>query len=384
MNRNLLFLSLALMAWGAGEGMWLLFQPLYLEDLGASPVLIGVVYGLGGLSMVAAQLPAGYLSDRFGRRTLLIAAWSLGTLAIWIMALANDLPTFIVGSTLYGLTGFVAVPLNGYATAARGSLSVGRAVTLVSAMYNLGVIPGPVLGGLVGDLWGLRANFFISGLFSLVSTLLLLFIQAQPVEARSPGSSRSGLRETLNPRFAHFLGIVLIVMFCLYLPQPLSQNFLENQHGLALKQIGVLVAVRSLGVVLLNLTLGRLNPRIGFLLAQAAMALFAVLLWRGGSLFAFLLGYMLLGSYHTAHMMALTLGRALLKDERMNLGYGLIETCMALVVVLAPPLAGILYSQNPAWIYSISLVLILAALAISALSFPVRIKDMLESPAPIE
>ncbi|MBN1146745.1 MAG: MFS transporter [Anaerolineales bacterium] len=384
MNRNLLFLSLSLMTWGAGEGMWLLFQPLYLEELGAGPLLIGVVYGLGGLSMTAAQLPAGYLSDRFGRRTLLIVAWGLGALATWIMALATSLPVFVVGSTLYGLTGFVATPLFGYATAARGNWSVGRAVTLISAMYNLGVIPGPVLGGLVGDQWGLRANFFISGLLFLVSIVLLLFIQPQEVETRTPGLRQGGLRETLNGRFINYLVIVLMVMFCLYLPQPLSQNFLQNQRGLALKQIGVLISARSLGVVLLNLGLGRLNPRLGFLLAQAAMALSAALLWQGSALPAFLLGYMLLGSYQTAHLMALAQGRALLRDERMNLGYGLIETCIALVMVLAPPLAGYLYSQNPTWIYSLSLVLILAALALSALSFPSKGRDAVEFPAPIE
>jgi len=378
MNRNLLFLSLALMAWGAGEGMWLLFQPLYLQELGASPMVIGVVYGLGGLSMVAAQLPAGYLSDRFGRRTLLIAAWALGTLAIWIMALANSLPVFIVGSTLYGLTGFVAVPLNGYATAARGGWSVGRAVTLISAMYNLGVIPGPILGGLTGEMWGLRANFFISGLFSLVSTLLVLFIQAQPSEALSPGASRIGLRATLNRRYVYYLVFIFIVMFCLYLPQPLSQNFLENQRGLTLGLIGVLISARSLGVALLNLVLGRINPRAGFLLAQVAMALFTLLLWQGQGFFVFLLGYLLLGSYQTAHLLALAQGRALLRSENMNLGYGLIETCMALVVVLAPPLAGYLYTLSPALVYSTSLVLILAALGASLLLSPLKTRELAE------
>jgi MFS family permease len=378
MNRNLLLLSISLMTWGIGEGMWLLFQPLYLSQLGAGPVLIGAIQGLSGLSMAVAHLPAGYLSDRFGRRTLLIWAWFLGALATCIMALANSIPVFVIGSALYGVTSFVVVPLNGYVTVARGNRSVGRAITLISAMFNLGVIPGPILGGWVGEHFGLRTNFFVAAIFFIISSALIISIERQPVEPPSHEAKQIGLSWVLNARYIQYLIVVFTVMFCMYLPQPLSQNFLQDQRGVDLQQMGVLISARGVGAVVLNLVLGQLNARFGFLLAQVAMAAFTLLIWRGSGVPSYLLGYLLMGSYQTGRLLAIAQGRALLKNENMNLGYGVIETCMALVLFLAPPLAGYLYSLNPTWIYSVSFGMILAALASSLLFSPLRARDLVE------
>ena len=110
MNRDLTFVGLALMTWGVGEGLFFFFQPLYLQELGANPVQIGDILSIVSVAMALAHLPAGYLSDRLGRRPMLIAAWVLGTLAAWIMALAHSISFFVIGSALYGLTNFVVVP----------------------------------------------------------------------------------------------------------------------------------------------------------------------------------------------------------------------------------------------------------------------------------
>src|SRR5512139_970169 len=122
--------------------MFLYFQPLYMQELGADPVLIGTILGGVGLLMTLAYLPAGYLSDHIGRRPMLITAWILGTLSTGLMALANSLPVFVLVSALYGMTSFVVMPLCSYVTAARGRMSVARALTLISATYNIGAILG--------------------------------------------------------------------------------------------------------------------------------------------------------------------------------------------------------------------------------------------------
>jgi hypothetical protein len=75
------------------------------------------------------------------------------------------------------------------------------------------------------------------------------------------------------------------------LPQPLSQNFLQNERQLDLTHIGWLLAARSAGVVFFNLTLGQLNARYGYILSQVTMALFMVFVWQGNSIPVFLIGY---------------------------------------------------------------------------------------------
>lgn len=376
MSRDLILVALAMMTWGIGEGMFLYFEPLYLEELGAGPVLIGAIIGGIGLAMTISHLPAGLLADRYGRRPLLFAAWGLGTLATWMMALASSLPAFVIASALYGFTSFVIVPLNSYITAARGRWSVGRAITLISAAFNLGAILGPLLGGWIGNELGLRRTFFFAALFFVLSTLIILFIRPQPVEKLALEQKHNGWRDLLNPRYTRYLFVVFIAMFFMYLPQPLSQNFLQNERGVNLAGIGQLIAARSAGVVLLNLVLGQMNARTGFLLAQFLMGLFSLLVWQGTGLPWYMMGYLLLGSYQTARSLATAQGRALIDEARMGLGYGMIETVSSTAIILAPPLAGFLYSQNPTWIYSISLGLIGLAFVSSTLLSPIKVEDI--------
>ena len=132
MNRNLILIAISLFAWGVGEGLFIYFQPLYLQQFGANPVLTGAVFSGMGIAMGLSQIPAGYLSDRYGSRSLMWISWILGSTSAILMALAQSLPVFIVGLILYGLTGSVMAPMNSYITTVRGKLSIGRALTFTS------------------------------------------------------------------------------------------------------------------------------------------------------------------------------------------------------------------------------------------------------------
>jgi MFS family permease len=176
MNPSLLWIAAALFTWGVGEGMFYMFQPIYLSQLGANPVQIGYILGSAGFALMIAHIPAGYLADRIGRRPLLITGWLIGIISTLSMALAPSLPFFVAGLLLYATTGFVTSPLNSYVTAARGNWSVGRAITLISSTYNLGIVFGPFTGGWIGDHFGLRSVYYLAGALFIVSTIFLLMI----------------------------------------------------------------------------------------------------------------------------------------------------------------------------------------------------------------
>ncbi len=361
--------------------MFLYFQPIYLQQLGADPLQIGVFIGAVGGSMVLTHIPAGYLSDRLGRRRMMWIAWILGVLATWIMANARSLPWFVGGMLVYGLTGFVTVPLDSYVTASRGRWSVGRAITLISAAFNLGMVFGPLIGGFVGENSGIRQIFFISALVFMVSTVFIFLIQPQPVESPNPIDKHG--KFLLNPQYLAYLGAVFLVVFATYLPQPLSQNFLSNERGLTLGTIGILTSMTGLGVAVLNLALGHLNPRLGFLLAQVAVGAFALFIWKGNSLPVYALAYLLLGGYKTTRVLAVAQTRSLTPSSNMGLAYGVTETAAALATILAPLLAGYLYTRNPSWTYSFSILVILVSLAASARFSPAALSAEQASQAPI-
>ena len=363
MSSSLLLVGISLLTWGLGEGMFLYFVPLYLQQLGAEPFVIGTVYSAFGFAMLLAHIPAGYLSDKIGRRPLIRAAWIMGLVATLAMALGSSLELFVVGFVLYGVTGFVSSPLFSYVTAARGKLTAGRAMTLTSAMYNLGAVLGPISGGWIGEHYSLRTIFvYASGVFA-VSTLLVLFLKPQP---RDPHDEQNNPRTLLaNTRFLGYLGVVFFVMFAMYLPQTLTPNFLQNERAIMLGQMGTIGSIGNLGNVIFNLVLGQFSSGVGFALGQACVALFALLIWQGTGEYWYMLGYFVMGGYRAARMLAMAQVRVLIHPSQMGLAYGMSEAGNAMALILAPLLAGYLYDQDPASIYSVSLLLITIGVIVS-------------------
>lgn len=368
MGRDLILLGISLMTWGIGEAMFLIFQPLYLQQLGASPVTIGAIFGAAGIAMTVAHIPAGHLADRIGRKPLLLAAWFTGIVATWVMALARSLPFFILGLLIYSLTTFVSSPLNSYITAARGKLSVGRAITMVSALYNIGAVLGPWIGGQVGERLGLRTIYVIAGSLFMVSLTVLLFIKPQPVEQHNPDTPTNG--NFFNRRFVSYLSVIFIAGFSMYLAQPLSSNYLQNQHHLSLESIGILGTISSIGIVILSLTLGNLKARTGYVFGQLAVSIFALSLWHGASFPWFCLGYFLLGGYRITRSLATAQTKNLVHQSRMGLAYGITETVGSSAIILAPPLAGFLYQIDPTMMYIVGFCLIIISILISMRFIP--------------
>ncbi|MBN2146783.1 MAG: MFS transporter [Anaerolineales bacterium] len=381
MSRDLLLLSLSMMTWGLGEGMFYLFQPLYLQELGASPIVIGRILGAVGIAMTVAHIPAGLLADRIGRRPMMWLAWITGVTATWVMALAPSLPFFVTGMILYGLTTFVMAPLSSYVTEARGNLSVGRALTLVSAFYNTGAILGPWLGGQIGSRLGLHSVYLIAACLFFISLLIILRIRPQPL---AQPSEHTNHRATLfQSTFLFFIGMIFLATFATYLPQPLSPNFLQNIRQLDLQQIGQLGSYGSIGVVVLSLLLGHIPARWGFLAGQVCVAGFSLVLWRGSGMFWYAVGYFLLGGYRVVRSLATAQTRELIPPAWMGLAYGITETVGASVVIFAPPLAGALYEINPSYIFALSLGLILISL-LASVQFAPASSQQAKAPASSE
>jgi MFS family permease len=380
MNPSLLLLAASLFVWGVGEGMFTYIQPLYLQQLGADPLKIGVITSAFLVAMTVAHIPAGRLADRIGRRPMLIAAWVIGLAAAWVMALARDLNTFIAGMLLYGFTAFVSAPMSSYATAARGRMPVERALTLVSMSFSFGVVFGPTLGGWIGQRMGIPAIYTIAACIFIVSTALILFLPGQPRDVHDPSEPPARLHT--NPRFISFLGIAAIVIFAGYLPQPLTQNFLQNERGLNLVQIGLLGTAAGLGTTLLNLLLGSaFRARTGYLIAQALTGIFALLVWRGTGMPAYALAYFMLGGYRAARPLAAAQVRPLIHESQMGLAYGIAETVQNIPAILTPTLAGLIYGIDPELIYPISLVAIALAFFVT-LAFSPRGPDT-RTPVPV-
>ncbi len=368
MSRSMYWLGGALLTWGIGESMFLLFQPIFLQQLGATPIQIGVILGAWGAIMTFAQIPAGHLSDRIGRRPLLISAWIIGVVATLVMALARTLPVYVAGIFFYGFTAFVSSPLDSYSTAARGNWSVARAITFLSMTYNAGAIVGPMVGGWLSDHYGRSAVYFAAAAVFTLSTIVIQVISAQPRDAHDPLNPPPSLRS--NRRYLGFLAVYFIVSFASFLPQPFTPNYLKTAHGLSLTHIGQLGSIGYLGNAALNLVLGQFEARLGFLIGQLGVAAYALLLWRTTDFGWFAVAYFLLGGYRALRMLGVAQVRPFVHESQMGLAYGIAETCGGAAVLLAPPLAGYLYSRGVSLMYPVGLVLIAVGVALTLLFVP--------------
>ena len=353
MSRDLKIVSAAMLTWGLGEGMFYIFQPLYIQQFGADPVLIGTILGINGLVMTVGQIPAGYLADKIGRRPLMWASWVFGLISTWVMALAPSLGVFVIGLLIYGLTSSAMPPLNTYIQDARGNWPVGKALTFTSAAYNLGAVLGPVIGGMVGEQFNLRLVYYAAGVVFAISTAIIFFAgKGIKVEQRSkPGE----VHLFKNKRFLGMVVLIFLVMFAAVLPQSLAANFLQNQRGLSLTRIGQLGALGGLGSAGLMLLLGRLSAGPAILIGQVGMAVFSLLLWQGTGLFWYGAAYLFLGGYRLIKAMTLALVQPVVRAREIGLAFGVVETVNSLAFVVAPILAGFLYDWQPISIFPVSL-----------------------------
>ena len=352
MTRDLKIVSAAMLTWGFGEGMFYIFQPLYIQQFGADPILIGTILGINGFVMAASQIPSGILADKIGRRPLMWFSWVSGVVATWLMAFAPSLGYFVAGMFLYGITSSVMAPLNTYIQDARGGWSVGRAVSFVSAFYNFGGILGPIVGGLIGEVYNLRTVYYGSAVIFTISTVIVLF--ASKREHNKTEIIKGEDHFLRNRSFISLMVIVFIVMFAVVLPQPLTANFLQNQRGLSIGRIGELGALGALGSVVLMLAFGHLPSNIAMLIGQFGVMLFAVLIWLGGGFISYAIAYLFLGGYRLCRAMTVALARPLVREFEVGFAFGVVESLNSLAFMVAPVIAGWLYDWQPATLYPIS------------------------------
>ncbi len=345
----------AMFIWGLGEGLFIFFLPLALQKWDTSAVQIGAVLSLIGVTMAVVQVPAGYLSDCFGTRPLILAAMFLGVAAAVMMAVAQTLSFFVAGLLAYGFTSLISPPLNSYITGLRGRWSVQRTMTFVSASMQVGLIFGPTVGGWIADSAGLPVIFRYSSVLFLLSTLVIILVKRPLVqESREPAAPK--VSPLTNPRFLILLGVVFFTITALSAPQQLTSMYLQNVHHLSTQQIGMMGTVASIGTAIMMVLLGNLGPSTGMLVGQLLVAGYALIMWQGQSAAVFFAGYALVGGYRLYRSMALAFSYTLVKTRDTGLAYGLVETGNALAMIVAPLAAGFLYNYQPQAVYTASLV----------------------------
>lgn len=274
-QRVFLTLCLLIMINQFGFGLITPVLPLYADSFGLGPSLVGVVIGVYGLARFVVNLPAGRLTEVYGRRSVLIGGTLVNALASALIATAQNLPQLLAYRVLAGaaaatviLTGQVMV--GDLATPANR----GRLMSIYQGFFLIGVGIGPAPGGFLADHYGLRTPFIAYAVFSVLASLVALFliVETRPA-AEPPAESPVGQPP---PPIASLRSVVLTPAFLLISAVTFVQFFArtgvifnvvpllgDERIGLSPSQIGLTLTVVSVLNIAMLYHTGVFSDRYG-------------------------------------------------------------------------------------------------------------------------
>ena len=174
MNRALTVILMTLLLDAVGMGLVFPILPGLLAELAGAEA---TSRHYGGLLAVYAAMQflfspvLGALSDRFGRRPVLLASLAGAAADYVLMALAPNLVWFYVGRVLSGITGASMAVGTAYITDVTPELDRARRYGQMGAAMGLGFVVGPLIGGALGE-WSLRAPFVAAAVMNAVNLLV--------------------------------------------------------------------------------------------------------------------------------------------------------------------------------------------------------------------
>jgi MFS family permease len=185
-NRSLVLLSTSGAFRSMTQNALLTFLPLYLaRELGYSVMLIGAsMFALQAAGFAAAPV-AGHLSDRVGRRSVVMASMTLTAVVLVFMAFAGKSPLFIAFIAVLGFVLYALRPvLQAWLLESTPRNMGGSSIGILFGAQSLGSSIAPLIGGLIADRFGLGATFyFLAGTIVCANLLIVLMPKTPPEQA---------------------------------------------------------------------------------------------------------------------------------------------------------------------------------------------------------
>ncbi len=187
--------------------------PLYAQSFGVPVSAIGLAVGVYGLARFAGSPPAGFLSDRFGRRKALALGGIVTALGNCWCALATSYPEFILARFIAGAGAGLIVTTGQIVLADITTVERrGRTVSIYQGVFIFAAGIGPFPGGLLSEHFGLKAPFVAYSLAGIIAGLVAWFAVPETRDAghvtRRRGEGAMPLLAQLH-RLAGLRGFVL-------------------------------------------------------------------------------------------------------------------------------------------------------------------------------
>jgi len=255
-----------------GFGMILPLLPFYAERFSATPVQIGLLFTSYSLTQLVFAPLLGRLSDRVGRRPVLLFSITGSVVAYVLFAAAPNYAVLLLARSLSGLAAANYAIAQAYMADVSAPEERSKAMGLVGAAFGLGFVLGPALGGILAHAGDPRivplAAAMLSGANLLVAFFGLPESLSPELRGRATRGSWLGWSDlAIVWRDSPLRGLMLLfflVMFCFSMMEATLALFCQQRFGFGVRQTSWLfVFVGVILVIVQGGLLGRLVKRYG-------------------------------------------------------------------------------------------------------------------------
>jgi MFS family permease len=256
--------------------MYQLLLPIYLTQLGASVVQVGLVFTLSSAVILVLQVFGGWVSDSIGRLRAIAIGSVGGVIGFTLMLLSNSWETMlfaiIVNQIPYALVGpsFSAFIAENSTDETRGQV-----YGITDTIYQVTGVIGPPLGGFIAGFYGFKPMLFVAAIFYTIAAGLRIWMATtmrSPEEADPQKLTAKSFKSSLTLMIGMLLsgGIITWIFItdgvrdiAFRLSIDLQPIYLEQVAGIPLIQIGLLGSIFSIGMMITPILSGRISDKYG-------------------------------------------------------------------------------------------------------------------------
>lgn len=324
-RKNLLVLAMSVMLSSASYTMIIPFLPLYLLDIGAKPENVNMWAGLvfSATFLVAAILAPywGRCADREGKRRMVIRAGLSLAVVYFLGALVRNPLELLLMRILQGVAnGFVPASMAIVASNVPQN-KLGFSLGVMQTALLIGSILGPLAGGVLSHIFGMRMSFVIAAASIFLGTLAVRFMVNEPAPSivTKRGSIIDDFKLALdNKRLLEMLVLLFLVQVATIMLQPIITLYVAELQGTfegAMLTAGIVYSLAGVAGAVAAPLWGRLGQRKGFLRVLVAAFLGAGVFTSAQylapeiysfGLLQFLLGLFVVGAYPAINTIAVT------------------------------------------------------------------------------
>ncbi len=237
------------------------------RDFGASKENTQLTFSMFILATGVAQLFLGSLSDRVGRRPIVVVGSLVFVAGSVMAALATSIEWLIAARIVQAIGGGAGLVVSRAILADLFTpVEMARRFAIVILIMMIGPTLGPLMGAEIAAAWSWRAIFwFLAGVGALVSMIIMLWLpETLPLEKRSPRSLWAGITLALSrPRFVAYVLVAATSLSGYFLFISIAPLLMKDMFDISAQQFGRYFLILSVAYALGTVSVSRIGPSLG-------------------------------------------------------------------------------------------------------------------------